>query len=188
MHVYRRQLSGWLFGTAVLLSGSFVACEAMPLLTDAGRSNMTARLGDGATEDAPKLGTPPGPEPAKPSPVARPNAPKLPGAIFDERSGLYVRRCGESSPCAALLLAPSVAACEQATFGDVKGWRLPSKEEFLRIKNLKGLEGPLGYHWTSTAYAEDAAQFWIVARDKSPSTTIPGTRKAFPARCVRTFE
>jgi hypothetical protein len=114
-----------------------------------------------------------------------PPAPTIEGATFDPNTDLYVQRCGDTFPCGTHLQQAAMEACAGLTLGAAKGWRLPSKSEFSRIKNLRDLEGARGYHWTSTSYTQDAAQFWIMALDSSPSTTIPGTRKAFTARCVR---
>ena len=169
------------FGPAALLSVSLMACQSTS--TSRGAPTTTS------TEASPEaLSDEPNPDTrtaAKPTAVPPPPAPEIVGAIVDQKGGLYVQVCGEQIPCPALLHGPATEACAAQALGKLKGWRLPTKNEMTRLKHLKGLEGAAGYHWTSTAYGEDASQFWIVGRDSSPSTTIPATRKPFTARCVR---
>ena len=184
MQMRRWQRSGWRFGTATLLSGSLMGCDATSPPPDPDPLKTPPQTVDGGNS-AERTAAHSPPAAVEPAPKTEPQAPEIVGAVFDARSGLYVQRCGDEHPCPAQLQQAAAATCAASTLGTTTGWRLPTKDEFLRLKGLKDLKGARGYHWTSTAYAEDAAQFWIVARDESPSTTIPGTRKPFTARCVR---
>lgn len=169
----------------MLFSGSVLGCEGTSPpptpRTSSKAAESSERLNPAQTTPAGDAGTA-----AKQASEPRPPPPTIQGATFDPKSGLYVQRCGDKLPCRTHLQQGAMAACQGLTLGAAKDWRLPTKAEFSRIKNLSELHGARGYHWTSTAYAQDAAQFWIMALDSSPSTTIPGTRKAFTARCVRT--
>lgn len=139
-------------------------------------------------EKAPDKPQPPA-DPARAEPFADPKvAPPPPpdGAalLSDRKRPLYVQRCDKAHPCPDLQQPAGETHCRQLGLGGMSNWRLPDREEVKRFGEIAGLELAEGFHWTRTAFAEDAAQAWIVDPKSGQETTIPRTRKPFRVRCV----
>lgn len=146
--------------------------------------------------DAPKSATPPAPtsapEPAKPAraePFADPklDPPPPPGGaalLPDRKRPIYVQRCDKAHACPDLLQPAGETHCRELKLGGLPSWRLPDREEVKRFAAIADLEALEGFHWTRTAFAEDAAQAWIVDPKSGQETTIPRDRKPFRVRCV----
>jgi hypothetical protein len=122
---------------------------------------------------------------AKPT-AEPPPAPE--GAITLADPWLYVQTCAEPHPCPSLKQPAGDAHCRELVLGGHDVWRLPSKDEVLRLKGVEGLEATAGYHWTRTPFEENLGQVWIVDfedPEAAPATTIPRERKEFRIRCVK---
>jgi hypothetical protein len=141
-----------------------------------------------APADAPPAGAAVEP-PAKAQPFAEPklNPPPPPeGAalLSDRKKPIYVQRCDVGHACPDLLQPAGETHCRDLELGGFKHWRLPDRDEVKRFGEITGLEQTEGFHWTRTAFAEDAAQAWIVDPKSGQETTIPRNRKPFRVRCV----
>ena len=124
---------------------------------------------------------------ASPEPAAAPEpAPMkdVDGAVADVDRRMYVQLCTETLPCPKLLQAAAETHCEELDL-DGSGWRLPTRDEAKGFKTLDGLAERDGFHWTSTAFADDDAQRWIYDPASGSETTVPKDRKNFTVRCVR---
>jgi hypothetical protein len=129
------------------------------------------------------------PPPAKAEPFAAPklNPPPPPdgaAVLADRKQAVYVQRCDPGHACPDLLQPAGETHCRDLELGGFSHWRLPDREEVKRLGEIPGLELLDGFHWTRTAFAEDAAQAWIVDPKSGQETTIPRTRKPFRVRCV----
>jgi hypothetical protein len=134
------------------------------------------------------------PEAKQPEPFATPKAAPPPppdgAVVFDPP--LYVQRCDPAHACPKLQQPAGETHCRELKLGGHTGWRLPDRAEAKRFTNDSiakppgpvGLNDAEGFHWTRTAFAEDAAQAWIVDPKSGQETTIPRTRKPFTIRCV----
>lgn len=145
-----------------------------------------------ARQDAAKK--PPEPAAQQPEPFATPKArppPAPDGAVLLDPP-LYVQRCDPGHTCPKLLQPAGETHCRELKLGGHTGWRLPDRDEAKRFTSANiarpagpdGLHDESGFHWTRTAFAEDAAQAWIVDPVSGQETTIPRTRKPFTIRCV----
>jgi hypothetical protein len=142
-----------------------------------------------AASAPPAKAEPAAPPPAKTEPFAEPklNPPAPPdGAALlpDRKKPIYVQRCDPGHACPDLLQPAGETHCRDLELGGFKHWRLPDREEVKRLGEIAGLEQAEGFHWTRTAFAEDAAQAWIVDPKSGQETTIPRDRKPFRVRCV----
>nr|WP_263429789.1 DUF1566 domain-containing protein [Nannocystis pusilla] len=102
----------------------------------------------------------------------------------DRKKPIYVQRCDPGHPCPDLLQPAGETHCRDLELGGFEHWRLPDRDEVKRLGEIAGLEQAEGFHWTRTAFAEDAAQAWIVDPKSGQETTIPRNRKPFRVRCV----
>ena len=119
------------------------------------------------------------------SPVLKPPPPPEGAALLPDRTRpIYVQRCDPDHPCPDLLPPAGETPCRGLELGGFTHWRLPDRDEVKRFGELAELELAEGFHWTRTAFAEDAAQAWIVDPKSGQETTIPRTRKPFRVRCV----
>ena len=117
---------------------------------------------------------------AQPQPAP---APAPDGAVLLEAPSLYVQTCAEGLPCPKLVQGEASSYCAALVAGALS-WRLPTLDEARRFAGAEGLLQTEGFHWTGSAYEEDAAQAWILDPVGGQSTTIPRDRKPFTARCV----
>lgn len=122
-------------------------------------------------------------EPVAAEPTPAP-MPAVDGAAADEERRIHVQLCAEALPCPKLLQAAAETHCKELDLGGT-GWRLPTRDEAKGFKTLDGLAERDGFHWTSTAFADDDAQRWIYDPASGSETTVPKDRKNFTARCVR---
>lgn len=139
--------------------------------------------------EKPAAEAPKGAAPGKSEPFADPKLTPPPppaGAALlpDRKRPIYVQRCDPAHACADLLQPAGETHCRELDLDGFKNWRLPDREEVKRFSEVSGLEGLAGFHWTRTAFAEDAAQAWIVDPQAGHETTIPRTRRPFRVRCV----
>jgi len=120
------------------------------------------------------------PEPFATPKLKPPPAPE--GAVLLDPP-LYVQRCDPAHTCPKLQQPAGETHCRELRLGGHSNWRLPERDE---VKRFSGpdLAEQAGFHWTRTAFAEDAAQAWIVDPKSGQETTIPRTRKPFTIRCV----
>ncbi len=125
-------------------------------------------------------------ESEQPKPFATPKAqpPPAPEGSVLLDPPLYVQSCSAGVPCPALLQPAGETHCRELELGGREHWRLPDREEVKRMAGVAGLEALTGFHWTRSAYAEDAGQAWIVDPATGQETTIPRDRKPFTIRCV----
>lgn len=143
-----------------------------------------------APKVAPAEAPTPAPEPpAKREPFATPTLTPPPppeGAALlpDRKRPLYVQRCDPAHACPDLLQPAGETHCRDFSLGGLAHWRLPDRDEVKRFGEIAGLDALDGFHWTRTAFADDAAQAWIVDPKSGQETTIPRTRKPFRVRCV----
>lgn len=145
-------------------------------------------LACGSPEPPPAAAAPSAPAPAAPAPAAAaptPAAEPPPGAARLADPPLLVQRCADTFPCADLLHAAGTKTCAEVEIGGLAGWRLPTRAEAERFAGRTELADLAGYHWTSTPFDDDPAQFWIVDPTRDQPTTVPGDRKPFRIRCVR---
>ncbi len=118
------------------------------------------------------------------TPTAKPPPPPE-GAYLHEKPALYIQRCTAQHPCPKKLQPAGEIHCREFGLGAYKeGWRLPSLEEAKLFAGIDALEDKEGFHWTGTAYKEDAKQAWIVDPKGGQSTTVARDRKPFTIRCV----
>lgn len=127
--------------------------------------------------------------PAKAEPFAEPKmnppAPPAGAALLpDRKKPIYVQRCDAQHACPDKLQPAGETHCRDLELGGFKHWRLPDRDEVKRFGEIADLEQAEGFHWTRTAFAEDAAQAWIVDPKSGQETTIPRDRKPFRVRCV----
>jgi hypothetical protein len=149
---------------------------------------------DGKTEAASSKVDPDADNPeddSKQATFAEPNTKPPPppeGAIALPDPWLYVQTCADPNPCPSLKQPAGDAHCRELLLNGHDQWRLPSKDEVVRFKGVKGLEATAGYHWTRTPFEDDLGQVWIVDPEDpqgAPATTIPRERKEFRVRCVK---
>jgi len=120
---------------------------------------------------------------AKPT-VKPPPAPK--GSTLIESLPLYVQNCDKESPCPSLLQPAGETHCRKLKLGGHENWRLPDLAEAEKFASVReALTNAEGFHWTRTAYEEDAKQAYIVDPKGGQNTTIPRDRKPFTIRCVQ---
>lgn len=112
-------------------------------------------------------------------PAALPPAPEGTVAI----DGVYVHTCAEPSSCPALLQDAGAAHCAGLSLGSLT-WRLPTLAELEGWKGNAELTGFDVFHWSGSAWEEDAAQFWIFDPGSGSKTTAKPDRKPFTIRCV----
>lgn len=135
----------------------------------------------------------PKPEPAKkpddakqPEPFATPKLvppPAPDGALVLLEPPLYVQRCDKAHACPRLMQPAGETHCRELKLGGHANWRLPDRADVKRFTHPDLVDAE-GFHWTRTAFAEDAAQAWIVDPKSGQETTISRTRKPFTIRCV----
>lgn len=119
------------------------------------------------------------------TPALTPPPPPEGAALLpDRKKPLYVQRCDPGHPCPDLLQPAGETHCRDLKLGGLEHWRLPDRDEVKRFGEIAELDAAEGFHWTRTAYAEDAGQAWIVDPKSGQETTIPRTRKPFRVRCV----
>jgi hypothetical protein len=142
-------------------------------------------------EPAPTSKSAPEPEPtpnaaAQPAAVPEPTPPAAPkGAAWIPEIDVLVQRCGSGVACLEAPQAEGEAHCASLELDGQSGWRMPTKEELEAMRG-EDLEAMKGYHFSSTPYAEDDKQVWIVdPSGGSQATTIPRDRKPFRIRCVK---
>ncbi len=174
--------------TALGLSlGMLVACGSKP--DPDTKPDDAAEAKAGADDKSDAEAATPAADAAKPGetfakPTAKPPPPPT-GAYLDEKNALFIQRCTAEHPCVKELQAEGEAHCRTYSLGAYgEGWRLPTLEEAKRFAGFDALEDKEGFHWTSTAYQEDAKQAWIVDPKSGQSTTVPRDRKPFTIRCV----
>ena len=126
------------------------------------------------------------PPPASPEKRAEPKpAPQAPSGAIADGTKLFVQLCDEANPCPSLVQPEGEKHCASLKLGGLEGWRLPDRSEAERFARLDGLGQLEGYHWTRTAFDQDASQVWIVDPESNQPTTVPRDRKPFTIRCVR---
>lgn len=156
-------------GLALLLACGADPPAPKPAEPGPSKQDAAKKIDDGKPPQpfaTPKLRPPPAPE----------------GAVLQDPP-LYVQRCDPAHACPKLLQPAGETHCRELKLGGHASWRLPDRDEVKRFNHadLTELEG---FHWTRTAFAEDAAQAWIVDPKSGQETTIPRTRKPFTIRCV----
>lgn len=138
-----------------------------------------------AAAPAPVTAEPPARAEPFADPAARPPPPPEGAALLaDRKRPLYVQRCDDKHACPALLQPGGETHCRDLRLGGLEHWRLPDRDEVKRFGEIADLDKLEGFHWTRTAFAEDAAQAWIVDPKSGQETTIPRGRKPFTIRCV----
>lgn len=143
--------------------------------------------GSSGPSDSSGAGEPADEAPADTQPAAEVEPPPMAavdGAVADEERRIHVQLCAEALPCPKLLQAAAETHCKELDL-DGGRWRLPTRDEAKGFKALDGLADRDGFHWTSTAFADDDAQRWIYDPASGSETTVPRDRKKFTVRCVR---
>jgi hypothetical protein len=153
---------------------SALACGADPPASKPADAKPGAKLEARQPEDARQ------PEPFATPKLKPPPAPE--GAVLLDPP-LYVQRCDPAHTCPKLQQPAGETHCRGLRLGGHSNWRLPERDEVKRFTD-PDLAEQAGFHWTRTAFAEDAAQAWIVDPKSGQETTIPRTRKPFTIRCV----
>lgn len=166
-----------------MLARALVLASTVLLACDSGEAPKAAPPAEKPAE-APKAAAPGKTEPFADPKVTPPPPPAGAALLADRKRPIYVQRCDPAHACADLLQPAGETHCRELQLGGLSNWRLPDREEVKRFGEVQGLEGAEGFHWTRTAFAEDAAQAWIVDPKTGQETTIPRTRKPFRARCV----
>lgn len=165
-----------------------LACGGAPTSDPAGAARPDGRAGAklDAKPDAKSGAKPDAPVPGDAAPFATPTAkpppPPAGAAVLDPP--LYVQRCDAAHPCPSLLQPAGETHCRDLTLGALEHWRLPDRAEVARFARASDLDHLEGFHWTRTAFSEDAKQAWIVDPKSGQETTIPRDRKPFTIRCV----
>ncbi len=171
--------------------GLALACGSEPAPASGEKDNTAAKADDAKADDA-KADDAKADADAKgdkageafATPTAKPPPPPT-GSYLHEKSALFIQRCTAEHPCEKKLQPEGEAHCRTYSLGAYKGgWRLPTLEEAKLFAGIDALEDKDGFHWTSTAYEEDAKQAWIVDPKSGQSTTVPRDRKPFTIRCV----
>lgn len=116
--------------------------------------------------------------------IEPPPPPEGAALLPDRKRPIYVQLCDKAHACPDLLQPAGETHCRDLKLGGLPSWRLPDQDEVKRFAGIAGLEALEGFHWTRTAFAEDAAQAWIVDPKAGTETTIPRDRKPFRVRCV----
>lgn len=156
---------------AGFLAGSLVACGSS--------EGPPKKLDEAAKADAPEKEKPKRLTLKKDQPVALPPGPEGTVAI----GHVYVQTCDKAEACPELLQAPGAAHCAGLELGGMT-WRLPKIEELLKWKGNEALHGFDVFHWSGSAWEDDAAQWWIYDPDSEMKTTAKPDRKPFTIRCV----
>ena len=182
-HSRHRRLSGYprrVHLRALVLFAPLLACGAAEAPTPAAPAKAPEAAPPAKTEPtsgasggsfaSPKLDPPPPPEGA--------------ALLPDRKQPIYVQRCDPAHACPDLKQPEGETHCRDLKLGGLPSWRLPDREEVKRFGEIAGLDALDGFHWTRTAFAEDAAQAWIVDPKSGQETTIPRVRKPFRVRCV----
>lgn len=162
---------------------ALACCSALACGADPPASKPADAKPDAKTAAKPEAKQPE--DAAPPEPFAKPKLKPPPapeGAVLLDPP-LYVQRCDPAHTCPKLQQPAGETHCRELRLGGHSNWRLPERDE---VKRFSGpdLADQAGFHWTRTAYAEDAAQAWIVDPKSGQETTIPRTRKPFTIRCV----
>jgi len=103
------------------------------------------------------------------------------GTVLDKQTGLVWKRCAEgqawqagacTGSAATFRWQQALAAAEQAGFAGKTDWRLPNQKELLSLVehrcsspaiNLAVFpNAPFGWFWSSSSYADDSSDAWIV--------------------------
>lgn len=121
----------------------------------------------------------PAPPAAKAEPEPLPAAPQ--GTVVID--GRYVHTCAESKSCPTLMHAEGASHCDTLALGSLK-WRLPKIEELESWRGNAALTGFDVFHWSGSAWEDDASQVWIYDPGSAAKTTALPTRKPFTIRCV----
>ena len=96
-------------------------------------------------------------------------------AVLDKQTELTWARNANIAK-KALPWQEAVKFCQNLVIGNRKGWRLPTKEEFITILDtgrsnpalpdgnpFEKVVGPYYRYWTSTTYEGDSSSAWVVA-------------------------
>ena len=96
-------------------------------------------------------------------------------AVLDKQTELTWARNANIAK-KALPWQEAVKFCQHLVIGNRKGWRLPTKEEFITILDtgrsnpalpdgnpFEKVVGPYYGYWTSTTYEGDSSSAWVVA-------------------------
>jgi hypothetical protein len=96
-------------------------------------------------------------------------------AVLDKQTGLTWARNANIAK-KALLWQEAMEFCQDLVIGNRKGWRLPTKEEFITILDtgrsnpalpegnpFENVVGPYDGYWTGTTYEGDSSNAWVVA-------------------------
>ncbi|MCA9653679.1 MAG: hypothetical protein H6712_26465 [Myxococcales bacterium] len=116
---------------------------------------------------------------ARPEPEPLPPAPE--GTVVIDRK--YVHTCADPTSCPTLLQDAGAAHCAGLELGGLS-WRLPTLAELESWKGNAELSGFDVFHWSGSAWEEDAAQLWILDPGSDAKTTAKPDRKPFTIRCV----
>jgi hypothetical protein len=120
-------------------------------------------------------------EPEEPHDEPKALAPAPAGAMAIGR--VYVQTCADPEACPTLLQDAGVAHCKALGLGGLS-WRLPTLEELESWRGNPALVGYDVFHWSSSAWNEDPAQFWMYDPGSGAKTTAKPDRKPFTIRCV----
>jgi hypothetical protein len=96
---------------------------------------------------------------------------------------LYVHTCAEPGSCPQLMHAEGASHCAALDLAGMT-WRLPSVTELESWRGHEALTGFDVFHWSGTAWEDDAGQVWIYDPGSGAKTTAKPTRKPFTIRCV----